>query len=362
MRWTLEVGRVAGTVVYVHATFLILVGWIAVSVWGETHTVRAVLEALTLTVMLFACIVAHELGHAFAARRYGIRTRDIILLPIGGIGRLERMPGDPRQELRVAAAGPAVSLGIAAVLFAVLVGTARVPALERVDLRAGPVLEQLMVLNVLLAAFNLLPAFPMDGGRLLRGLLATRLDYVRATLIAARIGQGMALAMAVLGAFVSPIMLIIGLFVWIGAAQEAATTQMKSVLHGVPVAAVMRTDFAALAPGDSLRAAADVARRRAQPDSPVVADQRVVGVLTREDLMRALASRGPAGTVEDAMSRAVETVNVADGADAVLERLQTGACRMMPVTEQGRLVGLLTLDAIAEFLRLSRAEGSPVRA
>jgi Zn-dependent protease/CBS domain-containing protein len=347
---------VAGTAVYVHATFLILIGWIAMSEWFGTHSLRGVMQALALTLALFACIVAHELGHALVARRYGIRTRDIILLPIGGIGRLERTPDDPRQEFWVALAGPATSLGIALALLVILVATDRIPQLQGLDVRAGPFVERLMAVNVLLALFNLLPAFPMDGGRVLRGLLAMRLEYVRATMIAARVGQGLALAMTVLGAFVSPILLLIGVFVWIGAAQEASSIQVKSALRGIPVATVMRTDFSTLAPDDPLSGAADLAVRHGQPDFPVVADHRVVGVLTRDDLLRALSAHGPSATVADAMSPVVETVDAVDMVETTLGRLQGRAFRMMPVTEHGKLVGLLTADAIGDFLKLSLAQ------
>jgi Zn-dependent protease len=358
MKWALRLGRIADTVVYVHATFLILVGWIAVSEWVATRSIAGVAQALALTLALFACIVAHELGHALVARHYGIRTRDIILLPIGGIGRLERTVDDPAQEFWVALAGPSVSIGIAAALLGVLLATHHIAVLQVLDARAGPFVERLMFVNVLLAVFNLLPAFPMDGGRVLRGLLAMRLEYVRATIIAARVGQSLALVMTVLGAFVNPILLLIGVFVWIGATQEATTTRVKSALRGIRVASVMRTDFSALAPVDPLSDAASLALRHAQPDFPVVADHRVVGVLTREELLRALSTRGPAATVADAMSPVVDTVDAVEMVDAALDRLQQRACRMMPVTERGRLVGLLTADAIGEFLRLTLAQRS----
>ena len=192
MKWSTKIGTFAGIDVYVHTTFLILIGWVAFVHWQAGNNASAAVEGVAFVLALFACVVLHEFGHALMARRFGIRTRDITLLPIGGVARLERMPEDPRQELWVALAGPAVNVVIAVALFVVLQVTGTLAPLSTLNVASGSFFERLMVVNVFLVGFNMLPAFPMDGGRVLRAALAIRMDYTRATQIAANIGQGMA--------------------------------------------------------------------------------------------------------------------------------------------------------------------------
>jgi Zn-dependent protease len=200
----------------------------------------------------FLCVVLHEFGHALTAKRYGIRTRDIILLPVGGVARLQRLPTNPLQELWVALAGPAVNVVIAVGLFIGLKVTASFEPMQMLTVTTGPFIERIMAVNLFLAAFNLLPAFPMDGGRVLRAVLATRKEYSRATQIAASIGQGMAVFFGFIGLFYNPLLLFIAFFVWIGAAQEASMAQMQSVVGGIPIQHAMLTDFRTLHKNDSL--------------------------------------------------------------------------------------------------------------
>jgi Zn-dependent protease len=233
MKWAWRLGRLAGIDLYVHATFLLLVAWVALREYP--YGVAAIGTSLVYIVALFAIVVMHELGHALTARRYGILTRDIILLPIGGVARLERMPRDPRQELLVALAGPAVNVGIAIVLYGLLRLTGSPPAadLYTVDLLSSTraFVYQLVLVNIMLAVFNLLPAFPMDGGRVLRALLAMRMSsYARATTIAARVGRALAVVLGVVGLyeFQNPFWVLIAIFVWMGAGSEAAAVQASS--------------------------------------------------------------------------------------------------------------------------------------
>src|SRR5690606_35343714 len=211
MKWSTRIGTFAGIDVYVHTTFFILILWIAFAYWRVEQSVGAALAGVAFILALFACVVLHEFGHALTARRYGIRTRDITLLPIGGLARLERMPDEPIQELWVALAGPAGNVGIAAVLFASL-SIAHVVALNyEFDIATGSCCANLLLVNVILVLFNALPAFPMDGGRVLRALLAMRMDYVRATQIAANMGQAMALMFGLVGLFTYPFLIFIAL-------------------------------------------------------------------------------------------------------------------------------------------------------
>jgi Zn-dependent protease/CBS domain-containing protein len=355
MKWSLKIGQLAGTVVYVHVTFFVLLAWIGVIDGLEKGSLAAAAEAVGFTMTLFACVVLHEFGHAFMARRFGIRTRDITLFPIGGVGRLERIPEIPSQEFLIALAGPAVSVGIAGALFVALrlLG----PALRFEELALGdvPFAERLMFINAGLAVFNLLPAFPMDGGRVLRALLAMRVDYVRATEVAARTGQGIALLFAIVGVLMpNPILVIIALFVWMGAAGEAGLAQIKRALRGKTVETAMRTEFGVLVPDDALAHAAEMAVRHAQSDFPVLVGGQVAGLLTRFDLTRGLSAGDVDRTVGDVMHRAFETVDRSEPLDAVFGRLSQEADKTLLVTDHGRLVGLVSLDEITNILRLRR--------
>jgi len=357
MKWSWKIGRFAGIDVYIHATFLLLIAFFGFSYWQQTRTVSGTLEGIAFLLALFLSVVLHEYGHALTARRYGIKTADITLLPIGGVARLERMPDKPIQELWVALAGPAVNVVIAAVLFVYLVVTNTFVPLTGMTLTGGPFIERLLSVNLTLVLFNLLPAFPMDGGRVLRALLALRLDYVRATQIAATIGQGMAFLFGIVGLFSNPFLLFIAFFVWIGAQQEASMVQMKSALGGIPVRQAMQTEFAALQPGDRLRTAVEHILAGAQTDFPVLDGERVTGVLTRADLLSALSRNSEDLRVDAVMRRDLEQVHPGDMLEAAFARLQACGCHVFPVVQDGRLVGLLTSENIGEFLMVQSARG-----
>jgi CBS domain-containing protein len=273
------------------------------------------------------------------------------------VARLERMPDEPMQELWVALAGPAVNVVIAAALFLWIRTTGLFSPVDQLSVTGGSFLERVMVVNVSLVLFNLIPAFPMDGGRVLRALLATRMEYTRATHIAAGIGQAVAFGFGFVGLFYYPLLIFVGLFVWIGAAQEASMVQMRSSLGGIPISRAMITDFHTLAPQSTLSQAIELTLAGEQKDFPVVEDSRVVGVLTQKDLLHALAKRGLHVAVGDAMQREFETADASEMLETAFQRLAACACRTAPVSFQGRLVGLVTMDNIGEFLAIQGALG-----
>jgi CBS domain-containing protein len=217
------------------------------------------------------------------------------------------------------------------------------------------ILAQFFWINVFLVVFNMLPAFPMDGGRVLRALLAMRMDYVRATQIAATIGQAMAIVFAFIGLFSNAFLMFIALFVWLGAAQEASMVQMRSALRGIPVMRVMVTNFQTLGGDDRLSKAADYILGGFQQDFPVVDDGQVVGVLTRGDLIGALSQRGPDALVREAMQREFATTDPREMLERAFERLQECQCHTLPVVRDGRLLGLLTGDNVTEALMIQQA-------
>jgi len=363
--WSWKLGRVAGIDVYMHGTFLILLAWVGLSHYLERHRLADAGAGIVFILALFAIVVLHELGHALTARHYGIRTRDITLLPIGGVARLERMPDDPKQELLVALAGPAVNVVLAVVLFGVVTPAAALAAWQDVQWVGGDFLSKLMWVNVSLALFNLIPAFPMDGGRVLRAFLAMRMEYVRATHIAAQIGQGLALVFGLVGLFSNPFLVFIALFVWMGAAAEASTTLMRSALSGIPVSRVMIPRFETLAPTDTLQRAVGHVLAGFQHDFPVIEAGQVVGVLTRGDLMNGLTQKGPEAPVAAAMNPRFETAAPSDMLEGAVQRLQASGCPALPVLRGRELVGVLTMENVGEFLMIRsalRSDAAPGRA
>jgi Zn-dependent protease/CBS domain-containing protein len=355
MRWSWRIGRLAGIAIYVHATFLLLILFILYMNWHQGKSLATAMEGILFILAIFGCIVLHELGHALAARRYGIRTRDITLLPIGGLARLERMPDIPIQELWVALAGPAVNAVIAAGLlgFGFLLGVR--PELASFRWAGGSFLNKLMAVNFWLLAFNLIPAFPMDGGRVLRALLATRLEYSRATLAAARVAQTIAFFFGLAGLFTDPFLVFIALFVWMGAEQESAMVQMHNLLGGIPVQQAMLTNFRTVQPDDPLAKAVEHALEGWQQDFPVVFGDHVMGMLTRDNLTRALAQGGIGGPVRAAMNRDFVTVDSHEMLEKALATIRAAKCRSVPVLHDGVLVGLLTMDHVGELLTIHTA-------
>lgn len=358
MKWAFKLGRLAGIAVYVHATFFLLILWLLWVHWRAGDSAAATVSGIAFVLSIFACVVLHELGHALAARRYGVRTRDIVLLPIGGVARLERIPENPVHELVIAVAGPAVNVVIAAVLFFALQAASAWVPIERLDTTSGPFLERLLAVNVFLVLFNLLPAFPMDGGRILRAGLALRMEHARATQVAAGVGQALALLLGFAGLFGNPFLVFIALFVWIGAGQEAHVAQFKHALGGIPLRTVMITDFRALRPDDTLGRAVELTLAGSQTDFPVVEDGRVVGVLTQPGLLRGLEGRGRGAAVAEAMERSFEIADISEMAESVFLRLQTCNCHTIPVVQRGELRGLVTMENLGEFLRIQGALGA----
>lgn len=355
MKWSWKLTEVAGIGIFVHATFAILVAWIAIGAWLHERSLPAVFESIVFIVALFGCVVLHELGHALTARRFGIQTRDITLLPIGGLARLERMPEKPAQEFLVALAGPAVNVAIAGVLAAGLTISGTWETMEEATLLSGPFFQRLFIFNLFIAAFNLLPAFPMDGGRALRALLAGRMGYAPATQIAAHVGQAMALLFGLLGLLGNPFLVFIALFVWIGAAAEASVVQMKAALAGIPVAAAMLSRYQTVTSEDSLAHAIDLTLAGSQKDFPVVDAGVLRGVLTQSALLAGLSKSGANTTIATEFAPDVPTVDSHEMLQAALDHLDGVTVSTLPVTHHGTLVGLLTADNVAEFLRIQQA-------
>jgi Zn-dependent protease/CBS domain-containing protein len=352
MSWSLPIARIAGIQLRIHVTFLLLIGWLAFGYYSAGGSAEAAARMIFI-LLLFLCVVLHEFGHALAAKAFGIKTPDITLLPIGGVARLERMPEEPKQELIIALAGPLVNVGIALGLF-VVIGSR---GFDMRALQGGDFLANLLVINVVLVVFNMLPAFPMDGGRVLRALLATRMNYARATQIAATIGQGCAFLFGFLGLIWNPFLIFIALFVYIGASQEAALAQMKDVSRRFPVSSAMVREFRTLPESATLEEAVDALLATSQHDFPVVDEAgNVAGVLTRHDLIAALRKGDSAIRVGDVMRRNIPTVTTGTRFEDAFRIMQECNCPAVPVLDNmKRLVGLLTPENVSELMMVQSA-------
>jgi len=350
MGWSIPIFRIAGIQLRIHVTFLLLIAWLAFGYYGSHRSPEAAFWAI-LILVLFVCVVLHEFGHALTAKAFGINTPDITLLPIGGVARLERMPEEPGQELAIAAAGPMVNVIIALGAFA---GGARFhypPTLQH------GFINGLLTINVVLFLFNLLPAFPMDGGRVLRALLATRIPYARATQVAATVGQGFAFAFGFVGLLWNPFLIFIALFVYIGASQEAALAQMRDVSRRFPVSSAMVREFRTLAESATLEEAVDALLATSQHDFPVMdGNGSVAGLLTRHDLIAALRKNDPMLRVGDVMRRDIPTVTTGTRFEEAFRIMQECNCPAVPVLDRmKRLVGLLTPENVSELIMVQSA-------
>lgn len=360
-----KVGRIAGIDVKLHWTFLLLLGWIAVSFAMQGDGIASALWGSALLVSVFGCVLLHELGHALAARPFGIKTRDITLLPIGGLARLDRMPRDPKQELWIAIAGPLVNVVIAAGLWGVLFALNRVQPVVPESLVTGTTagfVSNLMWLNIAMVLFNLLPAFPMDGGRVLRASLGLVTDYSRATDIAAATGQGMAMLFAVAGLFLNPWLLLIALFVFVSAGAEAQEVRFREMVRHVEVRDAMMTDFRTLEPDDSLSFAAETLLAGSQQDFPVVDSESgtIHGVLQRQTLIREICNQNGFQSVSESMDPITQSVAVNRSLGEAVQLMRELQTPCLPVVSEGRIVGVLTTENIGELvmLRCGRRPGS----
>jgi Zn-dependent protease len=363
MSWSIRLLRIKGIDVKVHLTFVLILVWAAYRWSASTgEGLRGALFGVVATLLLFGAVTLHELGHSFQARKFGVQVRDITLMPMGGLARLDEVPRQPGQELRIALAGPLVNFAIAGALIVAgfLLHTSAVVTIPQLVESLGQanwrgMLSYLTMANLLLGIFNLIPAFPMDGGRVLRAVLSLRTDRVRATRMAANVGQTLAVGFGILGLFGNPFLILIAVFIWIGAGAEASAAEVEERLHRQPVRRAMITDFQVLGPHDPLARAIDLTLAGTQKDFPVVDGfGGVVGVLPQTAILRGLRDYGTEGRVGDIMEPAT-TADISDTLSHLLENLQQGETRLICIQRGGRLVGLVDVENISEFLRIQAA-------
>jgi Zn-dependent protease/CBS domain-containing protein len=362
MRWSFHIARIAGIDVKLHGTFLLLLAWIGFVFYRQGGSAAAI-EGILFVLLIFVCVVLHEFGHAAAARRYGIKTHDITLLPIGGLARLERMPDKPGEEVIVALAGPAVNIVIAAVLWILIGLSGGLPDPELMEHTGISLATRLFTVNVWLVLFNMIPAFPMDGGRVLRAVLAMRMNYARATQVAATVGQGIALIFFIVGLWSNLMLLLIAIFIYFGASSEVAFAQMKTISKDLRVAAAMVTQFQTLPLRATLNDAIEALLRTSQHEFPITDELgKVRGVLTRDDMIAALRKSGPETPVTEVMRADIPSVPQSMLIDRAYALMQECRCPALPVLDTSeRLVGLFTPENVGEMIMVQSALGARAR-
>jgi stage IV sporulation protein FB len=354
----MTIARIAGTAVRVHVTFLLLLAYYAWRAYTEAGLAGAS-EAVILLLVLFSCVLLHEFGHILMARRFGVLTPEVLLLPIGGVARLERIPDEPRQELLIALAGPLVTLVI-------VLGTGATLATHGVDLRTlflekgdDSLLGQVFYLNSFLLLFNLAPVFPMDGGRVLRAALAWRLGLARGTRIAVVVGQLGAVLMAFIALTppINPVLALVATFVFFGAGTELQMVELRESVRALTVEKVMRRDVLPVHMASTLAQPADLMLAGLQQHFPVIdTAAQVQGLLTHEGLIRGLADRGGQSRIEDAMTASVPRLGPLEGLDSTLALLDLHHLPALPVTDvDGRLLGMITREQLTDVVHVQRS-------
>ena len=352
MSWSFTIARVAGTKVNIHFTFLILLAWIGLDLYQKSGAVAAA-EGLVFILSLFACVLLHEFGHAFAARHFGIRTPLITLLPFGGLASIERIPKKPQQEIVIAIAGPLVNVVIVAVLWITrgLGPTWHFPDPEE----SLPMAERLLAINIMLILFNMLPVFPMDGGRVLRAVLALIFPWLKATEIASLTGQGLAIAggiLAISGPHPQLFLLLIAIFIFFAAGAEANAARTDSALSGLTALQAAESEFHTVKVDDPLSVAIDYLLKSSQQNYPVVnQDGSCVGILTQSALMSHLSQSGPNAQIQEAMQREYPHISPEMPALAALREVQQAKLPAAPLcSSSGQVTHWFTVDNLADVI------------
>lgn len=348
---SLTIGRIAGTYVRLHITFLLFLAWIGISDYMAGGMAVA-MDSIAFLLLVFLCVTLHEFGHIAMARHFGIRTPEVILSPIGGIASMERIPEQPMQELLVAIAGPLVNVVIALLLMAGF--GIHFETFTSAIFDSATLAERLFIVNVTLVLFNLIPAFPMDGGRVLRAILTMNMGPARATTVAARIGQGFAALFVVLGLMYNPVLMLVGVFIYFAAASEAQSASFNGFAAKLTVRDAMEPSPILLGADQPISAAIDALLSSPQKEFPVIGDHsRIVGILDRDAMIVGLRDQGESVLIGQAM-RPSEPVFVQEPLLRAFTRMRNrGANAEVVADAAGRAVGVLTSENIAEMMMVA---------
>ena len=364
MNTSIQIGKVMGIPVRLHITFLLIIPWVAYifasvsdTYFGWPYGFGVVEPSMTrwtyslaFSVLLFVCVALHELGHSYVARYYGIVIRSITLYLFGGVSSMEEIPRNPKLELQMAFAGPGVS-GALSIAFLLLYYQST--AILSIKHPFAILMSTLGIVNLTLMAFNLIPAFPMDGGRVLRAWLATRMPYVAATNRAASIGKMFAILMGIFGLFSGGILLlVIAFFVYIGASEEERATTINICLEGILVRNIMSSEVHTVPPGMNLLELTDLVFREKHRGYPVVENEEIIGMVTTADIQQVPESLRQATTVRDVMAKKIFDIGPDEEAIVAMKKLTELGVRRLPVIDNGRLVGILSREDLVRAMEL----------
>jgi Zn-dependent protease/predicted transcriptional regulator len=354
MSWSLNVGKIFGINFRIHFTFFLLIFFIFISVLNQFGIDRAILATLFICAV-FICVLIHEIGHSLIAQRFGKKAKSITLLPIGGVATMEEMPEKPAQEIAMSVIGPFINLAIAGGLYLLIGRRVGVSLPGMYPETAGAFFSALIGANIMLAIFNLIPAFPMDGGRVLRGILAMKMDYVHATSVAVVVGQAIAMFFIFFGVFFNLWLSLIGMFLYIGAGSEKQQVILRSFLHQVPASEAMTTDFQVLQPEESVGRALKHFHHGSQDDFPIVGENGIEGILTRDRILASIHEKGLDVPVSEVMDRAFEAVDGRTPLDEIYKRLLLSHKTAMVVVDAGQVKGMVSLDGISRYFMIKAA-------
>ncbi len=352
----MNLGRPFGIKVSVHWTFSLLILWIVFVSVNQGLEAKQILMHIVFVLTLFVCVLLHELGHSLAAIRLGGKVQSITLLPIGGMANITEMPEEPKKEFLMSAAGPLVNIVIAAALWIYLSVTSVDPReLEYGVITSDNFIVMLMAANIFIVIFNLIPAFPMDGGRLFRSALSTRMSRIKATRIAKDIGQVFAIIFIIAGFFANPFLIVIGFFIFLGAKGEYEMMKYRDILNNYTVADIVKTDYEKLDENDTLGTAADKVLHISSPGFVITSDGEFKSILTKNDLIKGLNSSGKGGKIKDIISNDIEKVTSDITLFDAFKKMQMKRYEMMPVIQNDKFKGVLYLDSINEFFLIKKA-------
>ncbi len=357
MKGSFKLGNIAGIGIFIHWSFTLLIAYIVYSNYRAGHSAEQITWAIIFVLSIFVTVFFHELGHALAAKKYNIKTKDITILPIGGVARLERIPEKPKEELVVALAGPLVNVAIAAVTGFFIT----VPDLKELTIQLSGGVNQsnfflnFFIVNIWLAIFNLIPAFPMDGGRVLRAILAMKFERHLATKIAARIGQLLAVAFIFIGFNGNPFLIFIGLFIILGAQAEVEMTKAGFMLKGIFVKDIVMKHFETINANDLVETAVKQLLNGQCKNFLVISGGHPVGSLSRDEIIEALSNSGNTATIDTVMNRNTLQLHVNESIEEAYQKMLVNKNGLATVYDNREFIGVLDVDNILEFIMIKSA-------
>jgi Zn-dependent protease/CBS domain-containing protein len=348
MKWSLQVGKLFGIPIRVHVTFLLLLFFIAYMGLKQAGQAGAIFGTISI-LLIFVCVVLHEMGHSLMAIHYGTEVKDIVLLPIGGVSRMEDIPEEPKKEIAISVIGPLISLGLGVIFFFAAGAVGQSTSFTQFSVFQGNVIATLFWINIMLGLFNLVPAFPMDGGRVLRGILATGMDGLRATKIAVGVGQAFAILLFFFGIFFNWWLALIAIFIYLGAEGEERMVVLKSSLGKSSVGVAMITEVHTVTPDETVGQVLENICHGFQQDFPVLENGELVGILTKEDTFSALHHHEKSALVRDVMQRDFVTTTEDAPLSDIFKKMTARKLSVIPVMRGRKLLGLINLEQIGKY-------------